>query len=330
MHDICQKLTALPFPPHLLLGMILDGYRIDKELHTSSRSQVYLVTDIASGKRYCMKTPSVNFDDDPAYIERFIMESWIGYRINNPHVVKVVEMHKQKSCLYYLTEFIDGISLDQWIRENPKPTVPEVLYLVEQIIKGLRALHRKETLHQDIKPGNIMIDKNREIKIIDFGSCFIKGIAEITTPLERQGMLGTASYSAPEAVLQGISTTQSDIFSLAVLVYEMLTGRVPFSGKLNACRSEKDYFKTKYIPCSEFNPLVPIWIDGAIKKSLRYDPDRRHGDVSEFLHELQHPNQKYKKHHNAALRDRDPLLFWRITSALLFIALCASLFFTEP
>jgi len=327
MQDVCQKLTELPFPPDLSPGMILDGYRIEKEIHASSRSQVYVVSDVTSGKRYCMKTPSVNFEDEPTYIERFITESWIGCRINNPHVVKVIETNKAKSFLYYLTEFIDGVTLAQWIKENPKPAVQDVIYLVEQMVKGLRALHRRETLHQDIKPRNIMIDKNGEVKIIDFGSCFISGIAEIATPLERHGILGTAGYSAPEVVLEGKSTTQSDIFSLAVIVYEMLTGEEPFAGKLNECRTAKAYIKTKYIPCDELNPLVPIWIDGAVKKGLRYDPARRYGDVSEFLHELQHPNPKYKKRYNSSLRDHNPLLLWQGLSGLLFAALCVSLFF---
>jgi len=327
MYEVCQKLTELPFPPELRAGMVLDGYRIERELHASSRSQVYLVSDISSGKRYCMKTPSVNFDDEPGYIERFTVESWIGSRINNPHVVQVIEANKTKSCLYYLTEFIDGITLEQWIRENPRPGVGNVIYLVEQLVKGLRALHRRETLHQDIKPGNIMIDKNGELKLIDFGSCFISGIAEIATPLEHNGILGTAGYSAPEVVLYGKSTVQSEIFSLAVIIYQMLTGKEPFAGKLSSCRTAKAYMKTKYIPCYEINPLVPIWIDGAVKKGLRYDPARRYGDVSEFLHELKHPNPKYKKRYNAVLRDQNPLFFWQVTSGLLFCLFCISLFF---
>ncbi|OUS09360.1 serine/threonine protein kinase [Gammaproteobacteria bacterium 54_18_T64] len=325
MHDVSRKLSELPFPPPLEPGLILDGYRVERELHASSRSQVYLVCEVDSGARYCMKTPSVNFDDDLAYIDRFVMESWIGSRLDNTHVARVIEGRQVKSCLYYLTEYVDGITLERWIAENPKPAVQEVVFLVQQIIKGLRAFHNRETLHQDIKPGNILIDKNGQVKIIDFGSCFIQGIAEIATPLEREGVLGTAAYSAPEVVLSGKSTVQSDIFSLAVIVYEMLTGVPPFGGKLEECRSSKAYLKTKYLPCYELNPLIPIWIDGAVKKGLRFKPERRYGDVSEFLHELQKPNPKYKKSHNMAVLDANPLLFWQVLSGLLFFALCLSL-----
>ena len=327
MVEVSKKLSELPFPPDLKPGMNLDGYRIEKELHASNRSQIYLVRDMVSDSLFCMKAPSINFDDDLAYIDRFVMESWIGTRINSPQVVKVVETDKPKSFLYYLTEFVGGITLETWIKQNPKPPVQDVIYIVQQIVKGMRAMHRRETLHQDIKPGNIMIDTNGEVKIIDFGSCYIKGIAEISTPLERGGILGTASYSAPEVVLSAVSTVQSEIFSLAVIVYEMLTGHEPFSGKLNECRTAKAYLKTKYIPCYELNPLVPIWVDGAVKKGLRFEPERRFGDVSEFLHELQNPNPKYKRTHNALLIEKNPLIFWQSISAILFLLLCISLFY---
>ncbi len=325
--DASRKLSELPFPPDLSKGVILDGYRIEKKIHDSNRSQIYLVTDIESEKRFCMKTPSVNFDDDLAYIDRFIMESWIGSRINNPNVIKVVETNRSKSCLYYITEYVDGLTLEQWIKENPTPAVQDVVYLVQQMVKGLTSMHRRETLHQDIKPGNIMIDKNGQVKIIDFGSCYIKSIAEIATPFERDGILGTASYSAPEVVLTAQSTVQSEVFSLAVIVYEMLTGKKPFSGKLNECRTAKAYLNTKYIPCYEQNPLVPIWMDGAVKKGLRFKPERRYEEVAEFLHELQKPNPKYKRDHNAVLMDKNPVLFWQVTSGILFTALCISLFY---
>lgn len=327
LEDVCKKLTELPFPPELSVGVTLDGYQIEKEIHASSRSQIYRVLETSTGKQYCMKTPSVNFDDELGYIERFVLESWIGQRVSNSHVMKVVETHRPKSCLYFLTEYIEGITLARWIKQNPKPAVQEVIFIIAQVAKGMKALHGREILHQDIKPANIMIDRNGEAKIIDFGSCYIQGVAEIDTPLERQGILGTASYSAPEVRLGGVSRVQSDIFSLAVIVYEMLTSKPPFGGKLNECRTEKAFLKTKYVPSYELNPLVPIWIDGAVKKGLRFDPSRRYCDVSEFLHELQHPNAKYKKNQEIVLLDHNPLLFWKVVSGCLFLALCLALYF---
>jgi serine/threonine protein phosphatase PrpC len=325
--DACQKLSALPFPPHLQPGMMIDGYRIEKELHASSRSQVYLVTDTQTGQSLCMKTPSINFVDDPAYIERFILESWIGSRIHSAHVVKIIAPNKAKSCLYYLMEYVNGQTLVQWIKLHPTPSVQDVIYMVEQICKGLRVFHRRETLHQDLRPANIMVDAHGEIKIIDFGSCLVKGIAEISSPIARESLLGTAEYSAPETILHGQSNEKSDLFSLAIIVFEMLTGSAPFDGKLAACRSERAYLNTRYTSTYDLNPLVPFWIDGAIRKSLRYDPERRHGDISEFLHELQHPNSKYKQQYRALLMEKNPVRFWQYLSGTLFVAFCVALYF---
>jgi len=329
-NEVYQKLTELQFPPPLKSGMVINGYRIEREIHASPRSQLYIVEEVETANRYCMKTPSINYDDDPAYIERFVMESWIGSRIQSPYVVRVLNTTKKRTFLYYLTEYIEGVTLEQWIKENPKPSVQDAIYLIEQIAKGIRAFHRKEILHQDIKPGNILIDKNGEVKIIDFGSCHAQGISEIATPIERDLILGTASYSAPEMVLGRAVSTQADIFSLAVIVFEMFTGEQAFEGKLETCRTDKAYLKTKYVPTYEINPLVPVWIDGAIKKALRFDPKRRYGDVSEFIFELTTRNLKYKKSIQAPLFVKHPLLIWQIISGALFVALCASwIYFTN-
>ncbi len=325
--DVVSKLTALPFPPFLTQGMMVDGYEIQREIYASNRSQLYLVKDRESGQHFCMKTPSINFSDDPAYIERFVMESWIGSRISNSHVVKVVEHNRKKSCLYYLTEYIDGLTLTQWIKENPKPPVQEMVYLVDQIGKGIRAFHRRETLHQDIKPDNIIIDKDGVVKIIDFGSCWVAGIAEISSPIEKDIALGTASYSSPEHTLHKPLSYQSDIFSLAVISYEMLTGKLPFGEKFEQCRNQQDFLNTSYTPSYQLNPLVPVWIDGALKKSLRYSPERRHQDVSELVYELQNPNEKYLAVGFRPLAERDPLLFWKVTAVTLLVTQLLTLYY---
>jgi serine/threonine protein phosphatase PrpC len=327
LNDVHQKLIDLPFPPNLAIGMSIDGLRIEKELHASNRSQLYKVTDTETGEEFCMKTPSVNYNDDAAYIERFILEGWIGHRINNPHVLKIAGFNRPKNYLYYLTEYIDGITLEQWIKENPKPPVQDVIVIIQQVLKGLRAFHRRETIHQDLKPGNIMLDRYGEAKIIDFGSCHVKAIAEIATPLERDGILGTATYAAPEAVLKGQSLQQSDLFSVAVILFEMLTNKLPFSGKLEECRSKNAYLKISYTASYELNPLVPVWLDGTMKKALRFEPSSRHGDVSELLYEIEHPNPKYKKTYNTALLHSNPSLPWQFLSGVLFIGLCVSVYF---
>lgn len=325
LDEMINQLTRLRFPPFLEPGMVLDGLRIARELHASNRSQVYKVEDVDSGEIYCMKTPSVNFEDDPAYIERFIMESWIGARINSPYVAKVIETNRTRSCLYYLTQYVSGMTLGQWMRENPKPAVEEAVYLIDQVAKGVRAFHRRETLHQDLKPDNIMVDNHGQVKIVDFGACHVAGIEEIAVPLERDVALGTASYSAPEYTLGLKPGYAADLFSLAVISYEMLTGQLPFGGRLERCKSQRDFLATQYTESYKLNPLVPHWIDGALRKSLRLQEERRHGDVAEFAYELRHPNPKYLEYRERPLLERDPLLVWKVIAGTLALTQVATL-----
>jgi serine/threonine protein phosphatase PrpC len=323
--DVINQLTQLQFPPMLQPGMTLDGYRIVRELQADTRGQVYQVEDMASGAHYCMKTPSGNFADDAAYIERFVMESWIGSRISSPYVVKVVEPHHPKSCLYYLTEYVQGMTLSQWMRENPKPAVEEAVFLIDQIARGIRALHRRETLHRDIKPDNILIDRNGQVKIVDFGACHMAGTGETATPVQRSLPPGTASYFAPEYTLHSTGNYRADLFSLAVISDEMLTGQLPFGGVLAHCKTQRDFLSTSYTHSYKLNPLVPHWIDCALKKALRFQEERRHGDVAEFVYELQHPNPKYLEYHQRPLMDRDPLRAWKMIAGILALTQVTSL-----
>ncbi|MFT5032544.1 MAG: serine/threonine protein kinase [Bacteroidia bacterium] len=319
--DAFIRLTQLPFPPALSEGVLVDGYRIEKELHASSRSQLYLVSDTQNKdqQHYVMKTPSVNFAEDPAYIERFIMESWIGRRIDSPHVVRVLDDDRDKSCLYYIAEFVQGETLGEWMRRHPKPNLHSVIDVVEQIVRGLRALHRHETWHQDVKPANIMIDEDQQVTLVDFGSCFVSGIAEINTSIERDVILGTAQYSAPEQILGRPINASADQYSLAIVIFEMLTGKPPFEGGLEQANSIAAYSRLSYVPSYHYNPLVPVWMDAAIKKALNFSPELRYQDVSEFIHDLQNPNTDFSRQASLPLAQRNSLRFWQIVAALLVV-----------
>ncbi|MCP5161478.1 MAG: bifunctional protein-serine/threonine kinase/phosphatase [Hahellaceae bacterium] len=318
--DVYHKLSDLPFPPFLEAGMILDGYRIIREIHASSRSQLYLVEDVASGTRLAMKTPSVNFEDDPAYIERFILEEWVGKRVDSEHVVKVVVQDRPRSCLYYLCEFVDGQTLADWMRDNPRPDIKTAIAILNQVVKGVRALHRKETLHQDLKPDNLVMTSEGVVKLIDFGSCLVAGLAEIDTPFERDMALGTATYSAPEQHLRRKSTVQSDLFSVAVIFYEMLTGRLPYGDAYEKGKSMQDFSRLTYQHAYQFNPMLPVWMDGALRKALQMSPELRYDSFSEFVFDLEHPNKAFMQTVRQPLLERNPIRFWQITSALLLVA----------
>jgi len=321
-----ESLSRLPFPPPLSVGQTLDGYRVVQILHESTRSQTYRVRHHDQPDRdRVMKTPSVNYDDDPAYIERFLLEDWIAARIQSPHVVAKVDPLQTPSALYYLTEFVPGVPLSHWIRDHTRPDINRVVAIVEQIVKAVRALHRKETLHQDIKPDNLLIDNDDHITLIDFGSCWIPGIQEIQVPIDRERALGTARYSAPEYALHGKGSERSEQFSVAVVAYEMLTGQHPYGEKYESAASPTSFARLKYTPAFEHNPLVPVWLDGALRKALQLDPRRRYESFSEWVRDLKTPNPRLMPDQSLPLAERNPVALWQGVSAILLVVLVVSL-----
>lgn len=314
-NEVYQQLTALPFPPPLEPGMILDGYRIVRQLHASKRTELYLAIDEETGEQVALKAPSVNYTDDPTYIDLFLHEAWVGKRIDNPHVQKAREHRRPRRFLYCVTEYIEGQNLRQWMHDHPRPTLIEVRNLVEQVAAGLRAFHRMEMIHQDLKPENIMIDKYSTVKLIDFGSTKIAGIEEITTPVERVHLLGTENYTAPEYLQGYAGSNRSDTFSLGVITYEMLTGKLPY-GEGTAKHAAH---RRVYASATRRNPEVPAWVDGALEKALHPDPARRYETLSEFIYDLAHPNPKFIKQESAPLLERNPVGFWRTAAIVLLV-----------
>ncbi|MEH6503802.1 MAG: bifunctional protein-serine/threonine kinase/phosphatase [Cycloclasticus sp.] len=314
--EVYRKLTELPFPPDLNAGMILDGYRIERELHASNRTQLYLATDEDTGAHVVIKTPSINYVDDPTYLDMFVHEEWVGRRLDNNHVLKIIEQTRPRQFLYYVTEYIEGQTLRHWMSDNPLPSVHDVRGIVRQIARGLRAFHSKEMIHQDLKPENIIIDTQGTVIIIDFGSTKIAGIEEIATPVLRLNLLGTQHYTAPEYLMGQQPSTRSDAFSLGVITYEMLTGKLPFGEKYG----EKALSKLQYIPAQQFNPDIPLWVDGAIRKIVKRNPSKRYEEISEFIHDLSYPNKLFIEKKHTPLIERNPLIFWKSIALLSLLA----------
>jgi serine/threonine protein kinase len=210
--------------------------------------------------------------------------------------------------------------------DNPKPSLETVRDIVEQIAKGLQAFHRLEMLHQDLRPENIMIDKTGTAKIIDFGATRIAGIADDTPSTLHDNILGTAQYTAPEYFLGESGSSRSDIFSLGVIAYQMLTGRLPYGAQVAKTRTKAQQKKLRYRSILEDNREVPAWIDGALRKAVHPDPRQRYDELSEFVFDLRYPNKNFIESSPAPLIERDPLLFWKALSAVLFMIVMALLF----
>ena len=311
-----KKLSALPFPPELAPGLEFEGYTIARALHLSKRTQVYLARDNASGETVVLKTPSVNYEDDPAYIEMFTREEWIGQLVTSPHVLKVVRPQRVRRSLYYVTEFFEGQTLRQWMLDHPRPNLEMVRVIVDQIAKGLRAFHRKEIIHQDLKPENILIDSSNALKIIDFGSSRVAGVLEEGGGRDAPALTGTLDYTAPEYHLGETPTNRSDIFSLGVIAYELLTGALPYGRGFSGAR---DVNRLEYISATTLNDAVPAWVDAALAKAVRKNPVQRTEALSELVEDLRRPNAEYLNIRKRPLLERNPTAVWRAVAIALLL-----------
>ncbi|MBL8446346.1 MAG: bifunctional protein-serine/threonine kinase/phosphatase [Zoogloeaceae bacterium] len=328
--EVRQRAIELPLPPLLEARREFDGFRILRTLHSSSRSHIHLAMDLDTGQQVVLKMPSVDLQGDPAYLERFMMEEWIARRIHHPNVLRAALPDRARSALYMVMEYVEGQTLTQWMIDHPRPDLEVVRGIVEQIARGLQAFHRLEMVHQDLRPHNILIDRSGTVRIIDFGATRVAGIQE-ARGLPPEEILGTAQYTAPELFLGEVATARSDLFSLGVIAYQMLTGRLPYGTRVSQCRTRAAQKKLRYQSALDEQRAIPVWIDCALKKALEPTPYRRYVEPSEFVYDLRNPNPAFLHRLRPPLIERDPTVFWKgVSLGLLAVVIALLIALVRP
>lgn len=308
---ILEDDSMLPPAPVLKAPSVFEGYKILRELHSSSRSHIYLACDEDTGETVALKVPSMDLRGEAEYLRRFAMEEWVARRLNSPHVLKAASAPRERQTLFVVTEFVEGITLRQWMIDNPQPDLESVRGILEQVAKGLRAFHRHGMLHQDLRPENIMICNDGVVKIIDFGSVLIEGVLEVAPGLNDAEILGTHQYTAPEYFLGYRGTERSDYFALGVIAYEMLTGKLPYGSAVSRAQSHKAQMALTYVSASSLTPRVHDWVDGALARLTHIDPGQRYEALSEFLQDIRRPNAALRPDRMTPFARRDPVRFWQ-------------------
>lgn len=316
-----RKLTRLPIPPVMSVGNKIDDYEVLDIIFSGTRSHMYKVRELSSGNIYTLKTPSINFSDDPLYLDGFVREEWVGQQISHANVMKTFAPVGEKRFLYYLGEYIDGINLRQWMDDHPQPAPELVRPIIQQAIKGLRAFQRQGMVHQDLKPENIMLNHDGQIKILDFGTVLIAGINELGSPLDKSVPQGSVNYIAPEYLMGQKGSFRSDLFSLAVISYEMLTGTLPFKEHSVKQVSIDNFSDLSYRPARHQRKDLPLWMEGCLKKALQPNPIHRYQALSEFIQDFTTPNQKLAEAiSRQPLIQKNPVMVWQVLCLLLLMS----------
>ncbi|GAM60709.1 serine/threonine protein kinase [Vibrio ishigakensis] len=304
-------------PPALDEGHKLDHFKVLKILHAGARSHVYQVLDETSGEIRVLKTPSEQYRDELDYLKGFANEQWVGTQLKNKRVMKVYPTPVESKFVYQICEHIEGMTLRQWMYDNPKPSLQQARSILDETVKALRVFQRADMVHRDLKPENIMITPSGEVKIIDFGAVKVKGLEEISPESQDTVPLGAVNYIAPEYLNTGKANLVSDLFSVAVIGYEMLTGELPYkpttSQNLNAARHTKWVYRS----LSDYRDDIPAWVDLVFKKATHHLPNRRYQVLGDFIADLYIPNPVLQKEKDESpLIKRNPVLFWKILALM--------------
>lgn len=321
MAEALWQASALPFPPALRAGMNLEGHVLLRPLHASHRSHAWLARDEACDALVVIKVPAMDVWENRLHLERLLMEEWIARRVDNPHVLKAPPETRQRQSLYTVSDYVEGETLAAWMAKHPRPALDTVRAIVEQIVTGLRALHRKAILHQDLRPENILINTTGKVTLIDFGSAQVAGLCEQDSGL-RLDFQGTEQfneqYSAPEHFLGEAGTWQSDLFSLGVITYQMLTGHLPYGTQVAGIRHRHGLATLRYQPALVHNPDLPAWVDAVLSKTVHPLPQKRHDALSEFMFDLRHPLPANTRSGSSFL-EKNPAFFWQIACFFLLM-----------
>ena len=269
-------------------GDQLDHYQIDSVVATSGMATVFRARDLDTGQLVAIKVPHPEIESDPALYDRFLREEEIGKKIDHPGVMKVFA-NPDRSQVYMVMEWIDGRLLREILNEEKKLPVERAVKLTVRICEALEHIHAHGVVHRDLKPENIMVDAEDNIRLIDFGIAGNAGSRRLTFANFSRNM-GTPDYISPEQVRGKRGDARSDVYALGVMLYEMLTGKVPFSGP-NAFAVMNDRLVNQIVPPRNLEPSITPQLQEILYRALEREPKNRYHSAREFAHDLEHQDE---------------------------------------
>lgn len=265
-----------------LIGRLVDGrYRVRARIARGGMATVYVATDLRLERRVAIKVMHGHLSDDAVFQSRFIQEARAAARLADPHVVNVFDQGQDGEMAYLVMEYLPGITLRELLREQRRLSIPQTITIMDAILSGLSAAHRAGIVHRDVKPENVLLAEDGRIKIGDFG------LARATTANTASGqmLMGTIAYLAPELVTRGTADARSDIYSLGILLYEMLVGEQPYRGEQPMQIAYQHATESVPRPSAK-NAGVPEQLDELVLWATAKSPDARPADADEMLTRL--------------------------------------------
>ncbi|WP_026652692.1 Stk1 family PASTA domain-containing Ser/Thr kinase [Butyrivibrio proteoclasticus] len=263
------------------IGMVIgDRYEVLEKIGTGGMSDVYKAKDHKLNRLVAVKVLKQEFSENENFVSKFRVEAQSTAGLMHPNIVNVYDVGDEDGVNYIVMELVDGITLKKYIEKKSRLSVKEAVSIAIQVAMGLEAAHNNNIIHRDIKPQNIMISKEGKVKVTDFGIAKAATSNTITS-----NVMGSVHYTSPEQARGGYSDAKSDIYSLGITLFEMLTGRVPFNGDTTVAIAIKHIQEELPSPV-DFNDDIPISVEKIVLKCCQKSPDRRYQNAAELISDL--------------------------------------------
>ncbi len=263
------------------IGMMIgDRYEILEKIGTGGMSDVYRAKDHKLNRPVAVKVLKQEFSENDNFVSKFRVEAQAAAGLMHPNIVNVYDVGDENGIHYIVMELVDGITLKRYIEKKSRLTVKEAVSIAIQVAMGLEAAHNNHIIHRDIKPQNIIISKEGKVKVTDFGIAKAATSNTITS-----NVMGSVHYTSPEQARGGYSDAKSDVYSLGITLFEMLTGRLPFNGDTTVAIAIKHIQEDLPSP-ADFNDEIPISVEKIVMKCCQKSPDRRYQSAAELISDL--------------------------------------------
>ena len=259
---------------------IADRYEILGKVGAGGMSDVYKAKDLTLGRFVAIKVLKAEFSEDINFVTKFRSEAQAAAGLEHPNIVNIYDVGSENGLHYIVMEYVEGITLKTYIEKKGQLSFKEAVSIAIQVGRGIEAAHNKNIVHRDIKPQNIMISTEGKVKVTDFGIA-----RAATSNTISSDVMGSVHYSSPEQARNGFVDGKSDIYSLGIVMYEMVTGRVPFDGDTTVAVAIQ-HLQEEMVPPSVYAPNLPISMEKIILKCTQKNPDRRYSSMTALLADL--------------------------------------------
>jgi len=279
----------------LLPGQVLDQYQVIDVIARSGMASLYRARDVDNGRTVVLKVPYPQYESDIVFHERFRREEEIGLKLDHPSIIKVFKP-RSKSRIYLALEYVEGETLrvrlerERDLRGTPRLPVATAVELASAIADAVSYLHAQGIVHRDLKPENIMITPTGGIKIMDFGIALDRSARRVTWGVGLSQVTGTPDYMAPEQIQGRRGDERADVYSMGVILFEMLTGAPPFTAT-NLYAAMQDKMHHEPTPPRQLRPEIPVGLEQVVVRALARDPSGRPSSAAQFREWLLHPDR---------------------------------------